>query len=683
MIKNFEQFNESFGSKLNEIKLVAKEYVESGDFYQDIKSAGISKKNIIKTIREVESVKNKFGGPESLIKKVKDNLDKKNESIMGMVTLSALGLHYTIKTLIAIKNGYGFKKYLAKLFATDSSELRIVRDVFFSITLIIYSISYFLCNSLWSNDIYQLDQGVYTEWSMKWDGINDYKIIDSYGKVYIFKYNILGDFDIMYNDKKIGIYKNDRLYRLDMSACIYDNSPGKDEIYGTSKVDLEKFLLSKPNKKTIERDKENKKAIERNKKMIDSLRQDIVNRSGTILENVAQSKKLLKDIGIDYDLLPKDISNIIDGRWDESSKKFLNEFRKTFDRIPPIGFIMSFDRMKYTLTNNNNIGYLSLFTKFYIEYIKNVNEIVRGHTQEFSDEKFVSSWMGKFNTLYQKILSNKDIISNLRSEGKIKNVLEFETYESLDDALNRLDDWRIVNSFIKKLPPTQKSLIWSNGYFIDSLQSKSQFLTKVIKSISENEKIQTTFLTKISSIKTTDQLLNNLYRLSSDKPWFFDYWLDLLDKRKDVIVTWKSKEENQILCAVFGYEALKDIAYMTNWCIVRDSYYYNKYTSEGRIQYVFYDFNRKNDDNECIIGTTLNSDFSIYASHNKSDYRKSLPDKFFENKLYHEVNKKYFKFTTTQMIKKLNMGLAKVVMNSFRRFLSKGRISKFLDYYEN
>lgn len=661
MINNFEKFNES--NTFSRIKELAKEYVDSGSFSKDIQN--IDKSTLMKTFNEVDKAVKKYKGVENLFKKIKSSSETKNESIVGVTFLAIFGLHFFIKTLISIKRGHDFREYLVKLIAAESnSELPLLRDLFFSISFFIYVIVYTITNNVWCGDRYRvpIDNNTYTEWAFRWKGVNDYEIRDSYGKIYTLKYISIGKFDILYKGEKIGIYNGNILYSTDSDIHILDEGPGKNERFSVTKIDLEKFLRGK---KLPKEEKERIiKQVLRNQEIIDSLEKDNIIKRGTLYENAALSRKIFKDYKLDYDNLTEENAKLV------------------FVNLDPSTVVNTFNMMKDELVRNNNMGYIGLFTDFFLSNAKSLNE--SAGKQRMKNVWCNKVWINGIKPIYDKIVSCKDIIGNLRdNNGDIKDVMSFKSIESLNDSLERLKLWRKVNTFIKKLPPTQKNLIWKDGYFIDSLKTKTQSIANAIIEIQSDESIESTFLKKVSSIKTIKDLIDNIFRVTNNVPWEYDYWLDFLDKTRDVVITWKSPEKQQIICAVFGYNALKKIAYMSNWCIVRDKNYYDSYTSNGNIQYVFYDFDKDSSDNDSVIGFTVTTELTQRACHDKNDRGCYLPGGFYtDNRWYSGYKKEYLLLKTSELIKKLDMGLVRVLIWKFRKLLNTGKISKFLGFYE-
>lgn len=411
------------------------------------------------------------------------------------------------------------------------------------------------------------------------------------------------------------------------------------------KIDLERLLkvnlndLDKiENRRNITNKlNQKKKEFKDMEKSIDSLESELM------YENVDLARKILKDHDKDYD-----------------------EILKNKDNVGILHVDRDIIKIKDILTENNNIGYLSLFVKLILEKDK------------------YHSYANGFNRIleiYAKIKKYKSIIGNLRdNNGNIKNLLDFDTYESLNDSLNRLEEWTIVRDFIKEFPSAQKRLIWANNWFIDELKNKSEYLIKSILKIKADSNLLDIFLRKISSIKTTDELISTFSRITNEYPWTYDFWLNKLNNTRNVYVTWSSQEKNQIICIVLSHTAIKKIAYMTNWCIVRGSDYFYSYSNKG-FQCILYDFNQKQSSNDSITGFTIDADNFITNCHNKSDNYSKVPNDFTIGKGF--IRDEYVKINLKDAMSKFDNTIFKILRNKLKKVLNKPYISKFIDFYDN
>ena len=612
-----------------------------------------------KAVIEVNKLKSKYGLIDNAVKTIATKVESSNEGIGSSIIIGLFSLHAILKLLVALKNGWSVGKYLKRIFYSGGySELTTLRDIAISITFIIYLIAYIVNSNGWIVDLYEYQTGAVVNLEYQWDGIHNYKVRDTKGKIYYYTRTGIYKYDIMYNGKLIGKYNNGNIISLD-GVKILDDINVKGSFNTVDGFDLEKLLLKKY-KHLSEIDK-TKEEINKREEEIGKLHNQIDSLKNKTFENVDQTRKLLKDIDIDYDKL--------------NSYTIDNEIGRQLGMTPDkFNVIKGVNELKSLMIKDNTLGYLGTFTNF---LIKNAS---RSNTNDYLKD---TSYESTIN-LYKELIQNKDLIDKLRdSSGKLTPVIEFKKREDLDDAIHRAKDWQKVNTFIRKLPPTQKKLIWKDGWFSPELSNLSQYLTTAILSIASNKDREATFLKKISSIKDRNSLIELISSASNNEVWDYKYWLHKLNSQSNVIVTWKSEEKKQIVCTVFTHSALKKIAYMTNWCIFRDSDYFNQYSSKGS-QYILYDFSKSEKDNDCIIGFTLDTKFSVYACHNKQDYSARLPYDFYipTRDYTRYVKPEYIKFTMRDAMKKLDMSILKLVSMKIRNFLSRGKLGKFIDFYD-
>lgn len=658
MIKNFDNFNEGlFSIDLKKIKESALEFSKTKE-YHDILSS-VDKKILIKSIEEVSKLKEKWGNIDNLSKKLITKAESNNESLVFTIFLSTFGIHFLFKLVKALKNKWGFWEFLGKLFYTDytdldednyNSEIRTFRDIIISVIFCIYLLIFTIRSSFYMDFPYKTSTDSYIQLSMKWDGTNNYKFEDYKGKTYnvIKTNNGKYDYDIIYNDVKIGyVDKDDNILNIDGDIILNDFS-GKakdgEKYKWVNNIDLEKVLTHKesPEEKKAREDVflNQAKNVKSRLDQINKLKNEVDSINKKIYENVNLSKKILKENGYDYDTLD----------WVVTIKK--------------------------KLTDNNNMGYMGLMTKLAIDCIK---------VQHIGSTLIID----RITSIYNKITKNKDIIKNLRdNNGNLKDVNDFDTYESINDALSRLESWKITNTFMRNFPQRQKSLIWINGWFVDDLKSQYQSLISSIVKISNSVDLKDRFLRKISSIKTQDDLINMLYKMTNESPWTFDYWIKKLNKTRNVYVTYSSKEDNQIICIVIDHSALRKIVSGTGWCIERDKDYFNRYSAKG-LQCVLYDFNIDKNNNLSLIGFTVNSAFYITDCNDKSDRHTSLPKKFMNSDIKRRDNwhnngflkKEFINVNLSKAALKFDGIAIKILTNKISEFLNRPRIAKFIDLY--
>jgi len=656
IITNFDSFNEGFlGIDLKKIKEEAQNFAKSKDCVRLFSQ--VDTDILDSVVEELNKLKERWVSLDNLSQKLFAKVEAKNEGVGSVIILSAFGIHAFMKLLAALKNGWGFKKYLSRLFWSSGNYdfSRSLRDIVIMVVFLVYVIIYIVSNNKFLSDYYKTSTGVYTDIAYKWDGIHDYILQDGFGKEYEVSRIEAGKYDILYKGKKVGTTDCDDFYRLDGKKIADGVSFGKhDGIPAMTKLDLEKLLTGKYNKST-------EKEIDIRQKEIDKLEREIDSLNQKAYENVDLAKKIFKEAGKDYD-------KIVSTTKDQMHNLDIED--------------RDFLYIKNLLTKNNNIGYLGLFANL------SINDKASGSELE---------------SIYNKIISNKDVLNNLRdNNGKLCQLFSFTKYEDLDDALDRLKSWRKVNQFMRELPSAQKRLIWENGYFTDDLKDKSQFLISAINKIANDANLSRTFLSKISAAKTKSAIIDSIVSITNQELWDFNHWLNKLNNTRNVYVTWSSKQEKQIICIVTSYQTIKKIAYMTNWCIRRDKYYFDNYSKNG-FQCILYDFNYPITSNDSVIGFSLNSNkrrYEITNCHNKSDHSTSLPDKFV-NKVrerdftyrndYYSVRKlikpEYVKVNLAKAAlkfdKTFNKALSDLIVRPIRATLNKPGIAKFIDFYDS
>lgn len=555
-----------------------------------------------------------------------------------------------MKVLLTLKNKDSFGAFIGKLFITEDHFWLSARNFIITIVFIIWSLTYIIASSSYFTSTFLGDLGAKVSLKLKWEGIHDYTLKDDYGKIYQIKRKSEDLYDIIIDDRLVGKFRNNIIYKLNGEVLLKEVFLGENEsqhISNSVSIDLERLLLKKT--ETLIRSKAKKEIDDRQVK-VKKISNELDSLTKLTLENTQLAKKLFSDHGIDYDTFTSKTGNL--SRLDNS-------------------IIDCFKRIREVLIKNNNSGYVGLFAKLALGGIS----------------------IYRLESVYERMVSMKNIIGNLRdSDGNLKDLLTFDTYESLTDSLERLEDWNIANHFIRKFPPNQKKLIWKDGYFIDDLKSQSQSLFSSIKKLNGSEELSNQFFKKVSYFKTTSKLIESIYQITKIEPWTFDYWKKKIDSTRNVVTTWESKSDNQIICVVFTYKSIKELAYMTNWCIVRSKSYFTDYTNKG-IQCILYDFNKPNTNNNSILGFTVRNEEIIFC-HDKSDSRARLPGKFTGEKYdptwdYHfhfrgndNIHPNFLKFTYSNCMKKLDFSILKLIKSKIHKFLNNPKVSKFIDWYD-
>jgi hypothetical protein len=235
--------------------------------------------------------------------------------------------------------------------------------------------------------------------------------------------------------------------------------------------------------------------------------------------------------------------------------------------------IEGFDKLKNILSKN--LGYIGKFT----EYLMNENVPI-------SD----------LELLYNDLL-------NLRSKGKSIDISNLK-YEAVIDKIQEEMNDLSINSFMKKLPSEQKALAK------ELLSSDYNLLLQVSKK--ENLNI---LLKKISRYKTKNELKNALNIFGKDPINSREKILEYAEGSNSTHIIYQS--EKLLIIRIDKIEDVQKLGSDTSWCILRKGNW-NTYTN-GRWQYILYDFDRDELEPEFKIGFTLNKDLTIHAAHDVLD----------------------------------------------------------------
>lgn len=115
-MKDFEDFlNEEFlGIDLKKIKKAAFDYHSTKECRQAMLEIKMSLLDSV--VKEVLSLKNRYGLIDNLAKKLIAKANSQNEGVLSTILLTTFGIHATLKMLAALKNGWSLGHYLGRLF---------------------------------------------------------------------------------------------------------------------------------------------------------------------------------------------------------------------------------------------------------------------------------------------------------------------------------------------------------------------------------------------------------------------------------------------------------------------------------------------------------------------------------------------------------------------------------------
>ena len=663
-----------------------------------------------KATEEVRRAVAKYGSVDRVAAKLVAKEKATNEGVATTYILSALGFHYLVKLIKAIKD----KKPIIRsiVYVPDDNFLKSTGHMVMHVIAVLYLICYPLGRINWFPMIVKTESGDIAKFKTRWSGPHDYYLTDSKGNKYDLvwiggsRYEVLKDGTKVMDCEDTGngfVFKGpDGRARFtevsikEMHGRYVINGKTVDQMPKFLYIDLVRDMDRRPSDKHREEIDLRKTEIERLNREIDSL-EDMTWESyskskttnmriikgydsfgmqaGPITESVDMAKKIFRENNMDWVALTRTTPD----QWHKlkpSEQKFLEvreELRKT-----------------------NNLGYLGVFAKVLA-----------------SESPSKAYDITLIHTLLMEVMP---VMANLRGpSGDKVSIFDLEDPEQMVDSLTRLAEWRKVNQFMRQLPPAQKAMVWPDGWWAPELRGNMAFLNKAITKMAEDGDLSKRLLSKISAVKTPKQFLGDVERLSQDHPEEYDQLLAKLVSTPGVIVTWNSRQRNAIICMVLTHRAIKKVAPMTNWCIVRSESSFDQYTRDG-LQFVLFDLNEPNTSDYSVIGFTLGRQsvdpLLITACHDRSDNRFRLPEEFMDNKAlsdlpyspswaegdytprtYHRVLPEYVTVPDVDLSKILtdptqrNLAIHKIktlrkaAMESLRRVLKKPVISKFLDWW--
>jgi hypothetical protein len=314
----------------------------------------------------------------------------------------------------------------------------------------------------------------------------------------------------------------------------------------------------------------------------------------------------------------------------------------------------------------SNLGYCGLFTKFF-----------------FKDKISYS----RLESLYSKIkeLGNKIEVLD-------KNIVEYDNFESLDDDISRIDDKIFQNKIFNMLPRKQKDLfndynqrVYSSGMGRSIMKpvknpNKDNFMNSIL-GFRDNPELIKSFTNKISAYDNAEKIVDFANSLIDGSEKTYEKTLELCKKLKDVYIRFSDEEKQIIIVRVNSYSSIKKLASDTNWCITRDIDYYNRYTKDGRQQFILFDFKKPSYKQLSIIGITTqidgySLDTHIYAAHDKVDSSVRYDLQHSNNNFYEDLG------ITREELMKYIVNKPDSASERISNTLNKNKyISKFLDFY--
>jgi len=218
----------------------------------------------------------------------------------------------------------------------------------------------------------------------------------------------------------------------------------------------------------------------------------------------------------------------------------------------------------------------------------------------FKEEKnIVSSFI-----LIDAIKENQQILKN--------NNFTFDNSLSIESLTDKIFK-TVKDHKVKQLAFS----ILSNKYKHLYSEECNPFFENMFNSNFTSNQVQEIVGKKIAACKNKEDFLKHVESVH-DKIFKFskEKLLADLSKSKDVQVI--SEKDDIVVLKINNFEDSKILG-TSNWCISRESYYFEDY-SKNNNQYFIYDFNNETPENLSLIGITLFKNGNLKAAHDKNDY---------------------------------------------------------------
>lgn len=235
-------------------------------------------------------------------------------------------------------------------------------------------------------------------------------------------------------------------------------------------------------------------------------------------------------------------------------------------------------------------------------------------------------------------IENEQILKNMKFDF---NMIADSDWETVDDQMTAL-----VKSH--KLHQYANGMLSNKNKHLLTEKAIASFKVLIEASIPKTV-LQEMIGKKLAAIKTSDEFEAYLDRVVEH---FSSFNYDNLRHKLDALnITPVYNLNNDVV--VFQVKSFEDskILGSPSWCIARDNYYFDDYTSNGEKQYFLYDFSKDEKDNESMIGFTVNKDGSLRTQHLKNDDHYSADDFLYnvvDHVLYEQINE--YNLTNEQKI---------------------------------
>ena len=236
----------------------------------------------------------------------------------------------------------------------------------------------------------------------------------------------------------------------------------------------------------------------------------------------------------------------------------------------------------------------------------------------------VTMWCHYGITLHtlRDIMYWSDVYGTMAKDLKRGTIIAYNNREkviSLIKEITELREEKRVKNTISMFNTQQKKLLRD----VKLNASDKMALAKFYK-LSEAKKHN--FIRKVSTFTSGEEILEHMrfatsIHFSWDKKSLKGHIENMDDMECKIVI----EGEDFLLLQVYSYDTLKYLAKTTNWCISKNKSYFNNYlTDGGRIdvkedskirQYMLFDFSKKEDSNQSIVGFTVCDSRGITHAH--------------------------------------------------------------------
>lgn len=268
------------------------------------------------------------------------------------------------------------------------------------------------------------------------------------------------------------------------------------------------------------------------------------------------------------------------------------------------------------------------------------NSLYFGAGIDFWTIKRLVDWVNTYGQLQKNL--KKGTVTAYTNKDQINQLLE----EMADLRRNkRIND--AINSFGSQQKKLLRDLHLSN--------SAKDVLSR-FGNLSTVKKVN--FIKKMSNVDNADEIIKQMsYLVNSKFKWSKDDFIDYVTHADNLHAEIIFINGDIVLVKVDDYDAVKYLGRSTNWCISKNKSYWNQYVlkDERSVQYMIFDFSKREDDPMSIIGFTsafnkgithahdfVNHDImgDVSRSRRRNNYLHSFLDSFNNNNGIYSVLEK-------------------------------------------